>query len=221
MRYTLLAVAVLSAGSLAIRAAEKDTASAANTRDKKLKVKVTVEFKDEMLSECLKEISRQIEESGLNRMSVAYDTGVSQNQRLTFAAKDMTVEDVLDGMLKKNSLGYVIVSNVKDRQDGYLKITRGNERGWPKGHEPKDAKTKASDAKPKDTKDDTSHQDAKASTNPDKVEKEAASKLEMARSLLKDGKTDKAKARFQEIVDKHPTTKAAADAKKELEKLGK
>lgn len=221
MRYTLLAVAVLSAGSLAILAAEKDTASAANTRDKKLKVKVTVEFKDEMLSECLKEISRQIEESGLNRMSVAYDTGVSQNQRLTFAAKDMAVEDVLDGMLKKNSLGYIIVSNAKDRQDGYLKITRGNERGWPKGHEPKDAKTKASAAKPKETKDDTSHQNAKASTNPDKAEQEAASKLEMARSLLKDGKTDKAKARFQEIVDKHPTTKAATDAKKELEKLGK
>lgn len=218
MRNLRLAAMTLIVGSLAVIAAEKDTGAAANTRDKKLKVKVSVDFKEEMLSECLKTLSGFIEETGLNRMSVTYDTGVSQNQRVTFAAKDMAIEDVLDGMLKKNSLGYIVVSNAKDRQDGYLKITRGNERGWPKGQEPKDAKGKTNDAKSKDPKD--VKKVGKGEKAPADAEKEAAGKLELANSLLKDGKTDKAKARFQEIVDKYPATKAAADAKKALEMLG-
>lgn len=221
MRCTTLAIAAFAAGSLALLAADKDTNLAANTRAKKLKAKVTVDFKDEMLSECIKELSRQLEEAGAGSLSASYDTGVSQNQRLTFAAKDKTVEDVLDGMLKRNSLGYVVVSKEKDRYDGWLKITRGNERGWPKGQEPKDVKAKGKDAKAKDPKDGKGDKDAKAPADGDKVEKEAASKLELARSFLKDGKADKAKARFQEIMDKHPETKAAAEAKKELDKLGK
>jgi hypothetical protein len=216
MRRLLLAAAALAAGSLALYAADKDTSAAANTRTKLLKAKVAVDFKDEMLDECLKEISRQTEEAGLGKLGATYDLGVSKNQRLTFAAKDKAVEDVLDGMFKKNGLGYVVVSKDKDRYDGWLKVTKGDERGWPKGQEPKDAKAKAKDTKAKDAKETKA-----APADAEKAEKEAAGKLELAKSLLKDGKADKAKARFQEIVDKYPTTKAAEEAKKELDKLGK
>ena len=125
--------------------------------------------------------------------------------------------EVLDGMLKKNSLGYYVISKDKDRYDGWIKITRGDERGWPAGQEPKDKAV--AKAAPKAAPEPTE----KPADEPDgrDAEKAAASKLEFARSLLKDGKTDRAKQRFQEIVTQYPNTKAAEEAKKELEKLGK
>ena len=67
-RYSLGVGAILFAVGAAL-AADKDTALAAHTRAKKLTAKVTVEFKEEMLSECLKEISRQIEEAGGGSLS--------------------------------------------------------------------------------------------------------------------------------------------------------
>lgn len=219
MRRQILGLGVVLFVVFAVIAAEKDTPLAANTRAKKLTAKVSVEFKDEMLDECIKELSRQIEEAGGGSLSPSYDLGVSKNQRVTFAAKDQTVAEVLDGMLKKNSLGYYVMSKDKDRYDGWIKITRGEEHGWPKGQEPKDkavAKTPPkAGPEPK----------AKPAESPmaddvDKAEKAAHSKLDFARSLLSDGKSEKAKQRLQEIVTQYPNTKAAEEAKKELEKLG-
>ena len=130
MRFQLAAaLAGISIVICTAAAAEKDTAAAANTR-KKLVTKVTVDFKDEHLNECLEEIARQLDEASGAKMSFFYDSGVSQNQRLTYSTrKDQSVADVLDGMLKKNSLGYVVFSKEKDRYDGWLKIKQGNERG--------------------------------------------------------------------------------------------
>jgi hypothetical protein len=213
----MLGAGVVLIGVTALLAAEKDTALAANTRAKKLTAKVTVDFKDEMLDECIKEISRQLDDQGAGSLSASYDIGVSKNQRLTYAGKDQTVANALDAMLKKNSLGYYVVSKDKDRYDGWIKITRGNERGWPAGQEPKGmakAPPKAAPA-PKDNPAD------KPADDPDKAEKSAASKLGFAMALLKDGKTDKAKQRLKDIVTQFPGTKAAEEAKKELEKLDK
>src|SRR5262245_23684210 len=83
-------------GSLA--AADKDTPLAANTRTKKLPIKVTVEFQDQYLRECFAEISKQLDDAGAGTLSVRYDTGVSMNQRVTYKAKDETLDKVLDGM---------------------------------------------------------------------------------------------------------------------------
>jgi len=201
-----------------LSAAEKDTPAAANTRARKLAAKVAVEFQDQFLKECFAEISKQLEDAGAGSLSVRYDVGVSMNQRLTFKAKDEALEKVLDGMLKKNGLGYVVVSKMGDRYDGWLLIKQGNERGYAAGDEPK---SKAAG------KDSISTKSAKApskSTSPpatddEKTEKAAAGKLELARSLLKDGKTDRAKQRLQEIIQQHPKTKAADEARKELDKL--
>lgn len=201
-----------------LSAAEKDTPAAANTRARKLAAKVAVEFQDQFLKECFAEISKQLEDAGAGSLSVRYDVGVSMNQRLTYKAKDEALEKVLDGMLKKNGLGYVVVSKMGDRYDGWLLIKQGNERGYVAGDEPK---SKAAG------KDGISTKSAKApskSTSPpatddEKTEKAAAGKLELARSLLKDGKTDRAKQRLQEIIQQHPKTKAADEARKELDKL--
>src|SRR5262245_8218236 len=210
----ILGLLFLSAANLV--AAEKDTPAAAKTRGKKLATKLTVDFPDQFLKECFAEISKQLEDAGAGSLSVRYDVGVSMNQRVSFKAKDEPLEKVLDGMLKKNGLGYVVVSKMGDRYDGWLLIKQGNERGYAAGDEPKDKAVgkdsmKTAKAPPKST--------APPASDDEKAEKAAAGKLELARSLLKDGKTDRAKQRFQDIIQQHPKTKAADEARKELDKL--
>jgi hypothetical protein len=59
------------------------------------------------------------------------------NQRVTFSAKDEDLDKVLDGMLKRNSLGFVVLSKAGDRYDGWLLIKQGNERGYAASEESK------------------------------------------------------------------------------------
>src|SRR5262249_40563312 len=54
-----------------------------------------------------------------------------------------------------------------------------------------------------------------------KAEREAAVKLRLAQMLEKDGVVDKAKTRYQDIIDTYPKTKAADEARKLLQKLKK
>ena len=200
-------------------AADKDTPAAANTR-KKLLTKITVDFKEETFSEMIKEIKKQVEDAGGGALSTVNDTGVSNNTKYTFAGKDQTVADVLDGILKKNNLGYVVVSKAGDRYDGWLKFKVGTERGYPAGEEPK---TKAPPKAPTKEKESEKPKDAPAEKTPsddEKAEKSAATKLDLARELIKDGKKERAKERLKDIIEQFPKTKAAEAAKKELEKLG-
>lgn len=55
--------------------------------------------------------------------------GVSQNGKLSYKGKDVTLEDALDGMFKKNGLGYVIISNKKDAYDGAILVKPSKDRG--------------------------------------------------------------------------------------------
>ena len=52
-------------------------------------------------------------------------------------AKDKSVEEVLDGMFKKNGLGYIVISKKNNAYDGLVQIKQGPERGYEKGKEPK------------------------------------------------------------------------------------
>jgi hypothetical protein len=210
MRPIAFGMAIICLCTDPLSAAEKDTPAAANTRMKKLSTKITVDFQDQFLKECFGDISKQLDDAGAGSLSVRYETGVSMNQRLSYKAKDEPLEKVLDGMLKKNGLGYVVVSKAGDRYDGWLLIKQGNERGYAVGDEPK-AKVTA--------KTNPATKPAPPASDDEKAEKAAAGKLELARSLLKDGKTDRAKQRLQEIVQQYPKTKAADEARKELDKL--
>ena len=56
---------------------------------------------------------------------------------------------------------------------------------------------------------------------PNRLEQLASGKLEMAKDLAGAGKLDKAKPRFEQIINDYPNTKAAAEAKLLLEKIKK
>ena len=125
---TTLAALVLAAPSTNLRAADDDTPAAAKTR-KLLKTKISVEFKDTGLREAMEEIQEEVK-----GVRFIFDTknGVSLNQKLTYSAKDKTVEDILDEMLKKPDLGYIIISKKGNAYDGLIQVRKSKERGTEK-----------------------------------------------------------------------------------------
>lgn len=128
MRRFLLAGAMLAVltAVLPVLAAE-DTPKAAATR-KKLKQKVTLDLKDAFVSEIIDEIKEQVKD-----IIIQVDTkgGVSRNRRMTIKCKDKPLEEALDEMLKKETLGYIVISNTKNAYDGGILIRMGTERGYP------------------------------------------------------------------------------------------
>jgi hypothetical protein len=150
----LLAVALLTfCGAGFISAADPgddDTPKAAATR-KKLQTKITVKFKETRLEDAIDEIKDMVP-----GVIIQLDAkgGVSRNQAINFEGKDVTLADALDGMFKKNGLGYIIRSGKNDAYDGAIFIKQGKERGFPIKEEDKDkAKDKDKPAdkdKPKD-----------------------------------------------------------------------
>lgn len=128
----MVALATIMMGTVwAVQAQEtkvEDTPAAAKTR-KLLKTKITVEFRDTRLEDALDEIKEQVK--GLKTM---LDTkgGVSRNQTITYRAKDKTVEEILDEMLKKPALGYIVISKKGNAYDGLVQIRKSDERGYEK-----------------------------------------------------------------------------------------
>ena len=107
----------------------KDSPAAAATR-KRLKEKISVEVKNEMLRDVFKEIAGKLEELKKGSLSQTNEqgTGINMNTRITVVAKDKPVEEILDEMLKPLELGYIVVSKPGDRTDGFQLIKKGNLR---------------------------------------------------------------------------------------------
>jgi hypothetical protein len=227
MRSLLMAVAAITISSSAFAVdPPKDTPSAAQSR-KKLKGKVTVEFKNTMLDEALTEISGQIEDQKLGPISKIYGVGVSKNTRVNYAGKDVTVEEALDGILKQLDLGYTILSKPGDRQDGFFEISKGNHRGYapgvtpPAGSMPVASKTPDPKPEPKpEVKPEPKPEPSKpAETVGDADEKNAQSRMDTAKKLIEDNKAAEAVKLLKYVVKYYPTTKGAAEAKELLEKM--
>ena len=126
---TTLAALVLAVHTAAVRAADDDdTKEAAKTR-KLLKTKISVDFKDTRLEDAMDEIKTEVK--GFKFLLDAKG-GVSRNQTVSYSAKDKTVEDILDEMLKKPDLGYIIISKKGNAYDGLIQVRKSKERGTEK-----------------------------------------------------------------------------------------
>lgn len=110
------------------KSASNDTPRAAATR-KLLQKKITVNFKDTRLEDVIDEIK----EEHVKGISIRLDTkgGVSRNQTINYKGENVTLEKALDEMLKKNNLGYIVISDKKNAYDGSILIRQGKERGYP------------------------------------------------------------------------------------------
>ena len=78
-------------------------------------------------------VVEEIKEDHVPGISIRIDTkgGVSQNQAITYKGADVTLEQALDEMFKKNGLGYVVISGKNNAYDGSVLIKQGKERGYP------------------------------------------------------------------------------------------
>jgi TolA-binding protein len=218
----------------------KDSPAAAATR-KKLKAKISVDYKDVSLKDVMEDLKQKVKDATDMDLSIQLDNagGVSNNSTITFTAKDQPVEQILNMMFKNNGLGYIVVSKeyktYKGRYDGWLLIVKGKERGYPEGEESAAAEEKSPAAKDKGkstekpTKGKPAKEKEKSVTDKgkepaqdaDKQEREAGRRLKYAKTYLEDGNRDLAIQKFKDIVKKYPKTKAAEQAKKYLEELEK
>ncbi len=171
----------------------KATAAAELTRTKALKAKVSVAFTDARLGEVLKEFAAQADMRSDALVMWAYGPGFPYSQKVTYACKDKTIEAALDELLTKagGGLGYVVVSKEGDKRDGWVLLNTTGERG--------------------------------TEFPPATAEEEAAAteRLTLAKKLIDGSKPDSAKPVLALITKKYPNTKAAAEAKQLLEKIGK
>jgi hypothetical protein len=120
--------AIVCVAVLNVHAADDDDTPAAAKTRKLLKEKVTLELKDSRLEDAIDEIKDQVK-----GLSILLDTkgGVSRNQQISYNGKDVTVEEALDVMFKKNDLGYIVISKKGNAYDGAVMIRKGKERGTP------------------------------------------------------------------------------------------
>ena len=246
MRRMIIALVVALVGlSLTVYAEEKDTPSANYLRTKKLKGIISLDVKDQQLAEIVKDISEQLESQTLGTLSVKYGTGVSRNQRLTIKIEKKTLEETLDVLLG-NDLGYVVISTedpALKRYDGWIEIRTGKERGYSADSEKaKGVKGKAivkADPKAEMKKEEMKKEEMKkevvkvepkeepkepAGLTPEEIKKEklelaATTFFDLAQTYLDSNKTDKAKAKLQEIIKLFPMTDVAEEAKRLLDEI--
>ena len=176
-----------------------DTPAADRTRTKLLKVKISVDLKGVKLREALKEFAAQVDMQEERSVLWTYGEDIPADQPITYTCTEKPLDKVLDDVFKKLKLGYVVISADDQPRDGWVRITRGTERGF--GKEPAAETT--------------------APTPADDDESKAASRLKVAKSLIDKGMTADGKLVLMVVVNKFPKTKAAAEAKELLEKLNK
>ncbi len=132
------AVTLLAVGWSGQLAAQESKAAA--TTRKNLKQKVTLSAKEVGLKNFL--------ESDLNgeldkplRFKIDNASGVSNNMKVSFAGKNVTVEKILNELADKYDFGYYVISNPGNNTlDGKIVIrknSKGKERGYEAGKEPK------------------------------------------------------------------------------------
>lgn len=116
----------------------QESPSAQATR-KKLKQKITVEFKDIGTKTVFDDIKGEMDKPCA--FKIRNETGVSNNTKLTYKAKDKAVQQILNELSDKYEFGWYVLSDPKDRLDGWViirKNSKGKERGYEAGKEPKE-----------------------------------------------------------------------------------
>lgn len=132
----LLAFSLLLAFSAGAYAQES---AAAQTTRKKLKQKLDIDLKEIGTKAFLEEVNREIDQPITFKIDNL--SGVSNNSKMTFKAKGTTVEKLLNDLADKYEWGWYVISNAaNNRVDGHIMVrknTKGKERGYELGKEPK------------------------------------------------------------------------------------
>jgi len=125
--------------ALAAPAAAQESQAAQATR-KKLKQKVDLDIKELGTKAFLEEVNRELDSPITFKIDNA--SGVSNNTKLSFKGKGVTVEKLLNDLSDKYDFGWIVISNAANNKvDGNVmvrKSSKGKERGYEAGKEPKE-----------------------------------------------------------------------------------
>jgi hypothetical protein len=127
---------------LAQQTAAQESKAAKSTREKLKQVIGEFEAKDVGTKAFFEDVNRELEKE--IKFKIDGTTGISNNTKLTFKAKKLTVEKLLNDLSDKYEFGWVVISNVgNNKEDGWVvirKSEKGKERGYEAGKAPKKAK---------------------------------------------------------------------------------
>lgn len=133
---------VFALAALVAQSASAQESKAALATRQKLKQKITVDFKEVGTAAIFSEIKGEMDKPVNFKLDNA--TGVSNNTKLSYKAKDKAVELILNEISDKGEFGWIVISNVgNNKVDGWVVIrknSKGKERGYEVGKEPKTEK---------------------------------------------------------------------------------
>jgi hypothetical protein len=134
MGVVVVCVATVGTG-LALPGGE-ETPSAQATRTK-LKQKISVDEKEIGFKAMIDVIKGEMDKQP--SFKIDNISGISNNSKVSYAAKDKAVDEILNELADKYEFGWYVVSNAKDRNDGFIMIRKfkEKERGYEWGKEPK------------------------------------------------------------------------------------
>jgi hypothetical protein len=125
--------------SLAQQAAAQESKAAKSTREKLKQVIEEFEAKEVGTKAFFEDVNRELEKS-IN-FKIDTTSGISNNTKLTYKAKKVRVEKLLNDLSDKYEFGWIVISNPgNNKVDGWVvirKSDKGKERGYEAGKEPK------------------------------------------------------------------------------------
>jgi hypothetical protein len=137
-RLSALAIALALSGQVA---SAQESAAAKATREKLKQVVAEVDQKEVGTKAFFDEVLGDLEKPV--KFKIDNGSGVSNNSKVTYKAKAVTVEKILNDMSDKYDFGWIVVSNAaNNKEDGKIvirKSSKGKERGYEAGKEPKKA----------------------------------------------------------------------------------
>ncbi len=114
------------------QALEQLTPDALQTR-KLMKRRVSVAYDNTRLADVLADLKKQVKEL---KWTLSKDAGLLDDLTVSYKAENQRLGMVIDALLERMGLGFVIVSEADSADDGHLLIRPGSERGEPDGGRP-------------------------------------------------------------------------------------
>ena len=138
-----IALVLIAAAVLTQQAAAQDSKAAKFTREKLKQVIAEFDSKETGTKVFFEDVNRELDTP--LRFKIDGTSGISNNTKITYKAKKVTVEKLLNDISDKNEFGWYVISNPgNNKEDGAILIRRnskGKERGYELGKEPKGEKS--------------------------------------------------------------------------------
>ncbi len=138
-----IALVLAAASILAQQAAAQESKAAKATREKLKQVIDDFDTKETGTKAFFEDVNRELKQE--IKFKIDGTSGISNNTKLTYKAKKVTVEKLLNDLSDKYEFGWIVISDPgNNKVDGNIlirKSTKGKERGYEAGKEPKTEKS--------------------------------------------------------------------------------